>query len=195
MKTIYLATHNRHKEEEFRNRLKEFFIVKSLKDLNCFDDIAETGATFKENSFIKADYIHKKYQVNVLADDSGLEVEALENRPGVYSARYAGEPSDDTANNKKLIEELNGIENRNACFRTVLTLILDEDTHHFEGEVMGTIKENFGGEVSFGYNPVFIPAGFDKTFHEMSLEERSQLNHRGRAIDSLLQFCEENHSL
>lgn len=195
MKTIYLATHNRHKEEEFKNRLKKFFIIKTLKDLNCFDDIAETGTTFKENSLIKADYIHEKYKVNVLADDSGLEVEALENRPGVYSSRYAGESADDIANNKKLIEELNGIENRNARFRTVLTLILDGETHHFEGEIKGSIKESFGGEVSFGYNPIFIPEGFDKTFHEMDLEQRSQLNHRGRAIDSLLKFYEENHNL
>lgn len=185
---ICLATNNTHKIEELQGILGSAFEVKTLKDIGCFEDIEETGTTFKENSRIKADYVYNKFKINVLADDSGLEVEALGGRPGVYSARYAGEPSDSTANNIKLIQELEGIQNRTANFRTVITLILDGEVHTFEGEVWGKIKETFDGEVGFGYNPVFIPGGFTETFHEMGFEQRSKLNHRGRAMEKVLTF-------
>ncbi len=192
MTEICLATNNQHKIEELQSLLGNAFIVKTLKDIGCTEDIEETGSTFQENSLIKAQYVYQKYGLNVLADDSGLEVEALDGRPGVYSARYAGEPSDSTANNIKLIRELEGRENRTANFRTVITLILEGEIHTFEGEVFGKIKESFDGEVGFGYNPVFIPDGYKDTFHNMGFELRHKLNHRGRAMEKVLAFLNRN---
>lgn len=186
--TLCLATNNAHKVEELQLILGNAFEIKTLKDIGCLEDIEETGTTFRENSMIKAAYVFRKYGMNVLADDSGLEVDALDGRPGVYSARYAGEPSDATANNLKLIKELEGVAARSARFRTVITLILKGETHTFDGEVSGRIKETFDGEVGFGYNPVFIPDGYENTFHEMTFEQRSRLNHRGRAMEKVLEF-------
>lgn len=186
--TLCLATNNVHKVEELQSMLGKTFEIKTLKDIGCVEDIEETGTTFRENSMIKAGYVFRKYGMNVLADDSGLEVNALGGRPGVYSARYAGEPSDATANNLKLIKELEGATDRTARFRTVITLILNGETHTFDGEVSGRIKDSFGGESGFGYNPVFIPDGFEQTFHEMTFEQRSRLNHRGRAMEKVLEF-------
>jgi XTP/dITP diphosphohydrolase len=189
---ICLASNNLHKIEELQKILGKAFTVRTLSEIGCDEDIEETGSTFAENSLIKAKYVFDKYGINVLADDSGLEVEALNGRPGVYSARYAGEPSDATANNIKLIDELKGIENRKANFRTVITLILDGQIHTFEGEVFGRIKDTFDGEVGFGYNPVFIPDGYTETFHEMGFEQRSRLNHRGRAMEKVMAFLKTN---
>jgi XTP/dITP diphosphohydrolase len=189
---ICLASNNLHKIEELQKILGKAFTVRTLSEIGCDEDIEETGSTFAENSLIKAKYVFDKYGINVLADDSGLEVEALNGRPGVYSARYAGEPSDATANNIKLIDELKGIENRKANFRTVITLILDGQIHTFEGEVFGRIKDTFDGEVGFGYNPVFIPDGYTETFHEMGFEQRSRLNHRGRAMEKVMAFLKKN---
>lgn len=186
--TLCLATNNAHKVEELQSLLGDAFEIKTLKDIGCTEDIEETGTTFLENSLIKAGYVFRKYGMNVLADDSGLEVSALGGRPGVYSARYAGEPSDATANNRKLMKELEGVTDRSARFRTVITLILNGETHTFDGEVTGKIKETFNGEEGFGYNPVFIPDGFEATFHEMTFEQRSRLNHRGRAMEKVLEF-------
>ena len=185
---LCLATNNAHKVEELQSLLGDAFEIKTLKDIGCLEEIEETGTTFRENSMIKAGYVFRKYGINTLADDSGLEVDALGGRPGVYSARYAGEPSDATANNLKLMSEMEGVTERSARFRTVITLILNGDTHAFDGEVSGRIKETFDGEVGFGYNPVFIPDGFEQTFHEMTFEQRSRLNHRGRAIEKVLKF-------
>lgn len=190
--SLCLATNNAHKVEELQSLLGDAFEIKTLKDIGCLEDIEESGSTFQENSMIKAGYVFRKYGINVLADDSGLEVNALDGRPGVYSARYAGEPSDATANNRKLIKELEGVADRTARFRAVITLILNGETHTFDGEVSGKIKESFDGEVGFGYNPVFIPDGFESTFHEMSFEQRSRLNHRGRAMEKMLRFLAKN---
>ncbi len=189
---LCLATHNAHKAEELQSLLGDAFEIRTLKDIGCFEEIEETGTTFLENSLIKARYVFEKYGLNVLADDSGLEVDSLGGRPGVYSARYAGEPSDATANNRKLMKELEGVTDRSARFRAVITLILRGETHTFEGEVAGAIKETFDGEEGFGYNPVFIPEGHEKTFHEMSFEQRSRLNHRGRAMEKVLEFLKSN---
>lgn len=189
---LCLATHNAHKAEELQSLLGNAFEIKTLKEIGCPEDIEETGTTFLENSLIKAGYVFRKYGMNVLADDSGLEVNALDGRPGVYSARYAGEPSDATANNLKLMKELEGVADRSARFRTVITLILNGETHTFDGEVSGKIKETFDGEAGFGYNPVFIPDGYESTFHEMSFEQRSRLNHRGRAMEKVLEFLKRN---
>lgn len=185
---ICLATHNAHKAEELKSALGDRFEVKTLSDLGVMEDIPETGTTFEENSLIKAQYVYERFGIAVLADDSGLEVEALDGRPGVYSARYAGEPSDATVNNLKLMQELEGISQRSARFRTVITLIWDGEVHQFSGEVSGDITPSFGGEVGFGYNPVFVPKGYEKTFHEMGFEERSRLNHRGQAMQKVLTF-------
>jgi len=186
--TLCLATNNAHKAEELQSLLGDAFEIKTLKDIGCLEDIEETGTTFVENSMIKAGYVFRKYGMNVLADDSGLEVNALGGRPGVYSARYAGEPSDATANNRKLMKEMEGVTDRTARFRTVITLILEGETHTFDGEVSGRIKETFDGEEGFGYNPVFIPDGFETTFHDMGFEQRSRLNHRGHAMAKVLDF-------
>lgn len=189
---LCLATNNAHKVEELQSLLGDAFEIKTLKDIGCLEDIEETGTTFRENSMIKAGHVFRKYGMNVLADDSGLEVSALGGRPGVYSARYAGEPSDATANNLRLIREMEGVADRSARFRTVITLILNGETHTFDGEISGRIKETFDGEVGFGYNPVFIPDGFEQTFHEMTFEQRSRLNHRGRAMEKVLEFLKRN---
>lgn len=191
--SLCLATRNAHKAEELQSFLGDDYAVKTLEDLGCYEDIEETGNTFLENSLVKARFVFEKYGMDVLADDSGLEVNALNGRPGVYSARYAGEPSDATANNRKLIRELEGATDRTARFRTVITLILNGQEYTFEGEIPGRIKETFGGEEGFGYNPVFIPEGFDITFHQMSFEQRSRLNHRGRAMEKVLRFLNERY--
>lgn len=184
---ICLASNNAHKIVELQQMLGDTFLIKTMKDIGCEDDIEEYGTTFEQNSKIKADYIHNLYGVNVIADDSGLEVEALDNRPGVYSARYAGEPTNHQANIEKLLLELEGIENREARFRTVITLILDDKHYAFEGQVSGKITKELRGDEGFGYDPVFIPDGFEKTFAEMPADLKNQISHRANAINRLLE--------
>ncbi|OYU66005.1 MAG: non-canonical purine NTP pyrophosphatase, RdgB/HAM1 family [Cytophagaceae bacterium BCCC1] len=184
---ICLASNNAHKIVELQQMLGDTFLIKTMKDIGCEDDIEEYGTTFEENSRIKADYIHNLYGVNVIADDSGLEVEALDNRPGVYSARYAGEPTNHQANIEKLLLELDGIENREARFRTVITLILDDKHYAFEGEVSGKITKELHGDEGFGYDPVFVPDGFEKTFAEMPADLKNQISHRANAINRLME--------
>lgn len=184
---ICLASNNAHKIVELQQMLGDTFLIKTMKDIGCEDDIEEYGTTFEQNSNIKADYIHNLYGVNVIADDSGLEVEALDNRPGVYSARYAGEPTNHQANIEKLLLELDGIENREARFRTVITLILDDKHYAFEGQVSGKITKELRGDEGFGYDPVFVPDGFEKTFAEMPADLKNQISHRANAINRLLE--------
>jgi XTP/dITP diphosphohydrolase len=184
---ICLASNNAHKIVELQQMLGDTFLIKTMKDIGCEDDIEEYGTTFEQNSKIKADYIHNLYGVNVIADDSGLEVEALDNRPGVYSARYAGEPTNHQANIEKLLLELDGIENREARFRTVITLILDDKHYAFEGQVSGKITKELRGDEGFGYDPVFVPDGFEKTFAEMPADLKNQISHRANAINRLLE--------
>jgi len=184
---ICLASNNAHKIVELQQMLGDTFLIKTMKDIGCEDDIEEYGTTFEQNSRIKADYIHNFYGVNVIADDSGLEVEALNNRPGVYSARYAGEPTNHQANIEKLLLELDGIENRKARFRTVITLILDDKHYAFEGEVSGKITKELRGDEGFGYDPIFVPDGFEKTFAEMPAALKNQMSHRANAISLLLE--------
>ncbi|MCF8323394.1 MAG: RdgB/HAM1 family non-canonical purine NTP pyrophosphatase [Leadbetterella sp.] len=185
---ICLASNNTHKIVELQQMLGDTFLIKTMKDIGCEDDIEEYGTTFEQNSRIKADYIHNLYGLNVIADDSGLEVEALGNRPGVYSARYAGEPTNHQANIEKLLLELDGIENRKARFRTVITLILDNKNYAFEGEVSGKITMELRGDEGFGYDPVFVPDGFEKTFAEMPAALKNQISHRANAITRLLEY-------
>jgi XTP/dITP diphosphohydrolase len=185
---ICLASNNGHKIVELQQMLGETFLIKTMKDIGCEDDIEEYGTTFEQNSRIKADYIHDRYGVSVIADDSGLEVEALDNRPGVYSARYAGEPTNHQANIEKLLLELEGVENRKAKFRAVITLILNGEYHLFEGEVSGKITIEKRGNDGFGYDPVFVPDGYETTFAQMPAEIKNQISHRANAVNQMLAF-------
>lgn len=185
---ICLASNNAHKIVELQQMLGDAFHIKTMKDIGCEDDIEEYGTTFEQNSRIKADYIHDRYGVNVVADDSGLEVEALDNRPGVYSARYAGEPTNHQANIEKLLLELEGVENRKAKFRAVITLILNGEHRLFEGEVSGKITTEKLGNDGFGYDPVFVPDGYETTFAQMPAEIKNQISHRANAVNQMLAF-------
>lgn len=186
---IVFATNNSHKLDEIRNILGSSFEVMSLNELGCHDDIPETGTTLEENARQKAQYIYDKYHCNVFADDTGLEVNALGGKPGVYSARYAGgEGHDSEANMTKLLKNLEGETNRKAQFRTVIALILDGKTSLFDGIVEGEIiKERRGGE-GFGYDPIFQPEGYDKTFAELGNDIKNTISHRAIAVKALAEY-------
>jgi len=188
---LYLATQNKHKIEELSALLQDHFIVQDLSTLALTEEIPETGSTLAENSLQKARYIAEKFHVSCLADDSGLEVEALGGAPGVYSARYAGEPKDDQANLQLLLRNLVGIENRNARFLTVLTYFDRGSYHAFEGEIKGTIVEVPRGNQGFGYDSIFQPEKELRTFAEMSLTEKNQIAHRARALEKFKIFLDE----
>ena len=160
----------------------------SLDDINCKEEIEETAETLDGNALIKAEYIKEKYGFDCFADDTGLEVYALDNAPGVYSARYAGEDKDAKANMNKLLTELNGKDNRDARFRTVIALIIGNEKYLFEGIVEGQITESESGSEGFGYDPVFMPKGYDITFAEMDSSEKNAISHRGRAMASMIEF-------
>jgi len=169
MNKIVFATNNKHKLEEIKSILKDKFEIISLKELGFEGDIPETGVTLKENASQKSHYIHDRYGVNCFADDTGLEVEALNGEPGVYSARYAGENCSYDDNVNKLLKELGDETNRKASFKTVISLIYDDKEYIFEGKVDGIITKEKHGDGGFGYDPVFLPDGYDQTFAEMSL--------------------------
>ena len=188
---LYLATQNKHKVEELSSLLQDHFTVRDLSTLNIVEEIPETGSTLAENSLQKARYIAEKFQVTCLADDSGLEVEILHGAPGVYSARYAGEPKNDQANLELLLQNLQGVENRNARFVTVLTYHHEGIYHQFEGEIRGEIVEAPKGNQGFGYDPVFQPEKELRTFAEMSLNEKNQIAHRARALEKFKNFLDE----
>lgn len=186
---LVFATNNNHKLHEVRELLAcEAFDVVSLKDIECFEDIAETGDTLDENSLIKAKYVWDRYGKSCFADDTGLEVEALRGRPGVYSARYAGEGCSFRDNVIKLLKEMEGVENHRARFRTVITLIIDGEVHSFEGRVDGYILEKETGEEGFGYDPVFVPDGYNESFAEMPLDLKNKISHRGLAVMKLVNW-------
>lgn len=192
---IVFATNNKHKLEEIREILGERFEVLSLGDIECNVDIPETGTTLEENAAIKAEYVFRNYGLSVFADDTGLEVEALNGAPGVYSARYAGgEGHDSEANMKKLLFELSGKTNRKARFRTAIACILqkkdneenkDTATLIFEGIVEGEITTEKKGESGFGYDPIFRPIGYDKTFAELGNDIKNKISHRAHAVEKL----------
>ena len=186
---IVFATNNIHKLSEVRNILGNGFEVVSLDDIGCHDDIPEKGQTLKENALMKAQYIHDKYHIDCFADDTGLEVDALGGAPGVYSARYAGGVGHDSqANIKKLLGELENNNNRKARFRTVIALIINGKTVIFEGICKGEIiREKRGGE-GFGYDPIFQPEGYDKTFAELGVDVKNQISHRARAVQKLTEY-------
>ncbi len=184
---IIFATHNVHKAEEARSILGDKFQIKSLREIGC-PDIPETADTLKGNALQKAQYVAQHYHCSCFADDTGLEIEALDNRPGVFSARYAGENCSFEDNMRKVLHEMEGMENRKACFKTVVALILDGQTHFFEGRVDGVITTEQHGEKGFGYDPIFLPDGFDKTFAEMDADTKNSISHRGRAMQKLVDF-------
>ena len=185
---LAFATNNHHKLEEVADKLKGKIELLTLDDIGCNDDIEETGSTFEENASIKSRYVFDEYCLNSFGDDSGLEVEALNGEPGIYSARYAGEYGNHSANIDKLLHKLNGVENRRARFITVISLMWNGTEHFFEGTVEGTIRHERAGTGGFGYDPVFQPDGFNITFAEMSLEEKNKLSHRAKAVDKLVKF-------
>lgn len=182
---LVFVTANIHKAAEVQKVVSNTIKILSLKDINCNDDIAETAHTFHGNALIKAQHVYNKYNKNCFADDSGLEVEVLNNEPGVFSARYAGEPKSDEKNTEKLLKNLAGIENRKACFRTVIALILDGKEYFFEGKIEGQISLQPTGTNGFGYDPVFIPNGYSKTFAQMTSDEKNQISHRAKAVEKM----------
>lgn len=187
MKLIF-ASSNKNKIAEIKQIIPEKIQLITLSELNSSDDIPETADTFEGNALIKAKFVATKWNKNAFADDSGLIVPSLNNAPGVYSARYAGTPKNDEANNKKLLNALKGIENRSAYFKTVIALIWENDIYYFEGIIEGKIIETAQGKSGFGYDPLFIPDGFDKTFAEMTIEEKNHLSHRAIAVKKLNEF-------
>lgn len=191
MTQLILATHNDHKAKEFREILPQYS-VQTLADLGHDDEIKETATSLEGNSFIKAENVFKRYGHVVISDDSGLEVDALNGAPGVYSARYAGDPRNDQRNTEKLLDELQGASNRKAQFRTVITLMNTENSFQFEGIVKGTIAKSPRGEAGFGYDPVFIPEGVQQTFAELAANEKNKISHRANAIEKLLHFLNEH---
>lgn len=187
---IVFATHNRHKSEEACQILGPRWTLRNLHDLGQTEEIPETADTLQGNALQKAQFVYDKYHLSCFADDTGLEVEALNGAPGVYSARYAGEHCSFADNVNKLLHEMQGKTNRRACFKTVVALILDGKTHFFEGRVDGTIIESPRGGEGFGYDPVFVPDGFSETFAEMSAEQKNKISHRGRAMAKLIEFLQ-----
>ena len=190
MKLVF-ATQNENKAKEIQSLLPEYFKIITLKDIRCFDEIPETAETLEGNSLLKASFISETYNLNCFADDTGLEIEALDNRPGVYSARYAGPEKSVAANINKVLLELEGKTARNAQFRTLITLILNKSTFSFEGIVRGEIISEKRGENGFGYDPIFVPEGEIRTFAEMSLEEKNKHSHRARAFQKMIEFLNE----
>ena len=172
MQQLVFATNNAHKLEEVAAKINGKIKLLSLTDIGCVEDIDETGTTFRENASLKSKFIYDKYHVNCFGDDSGLEIEALNGEPGVYSARYAGEHGNHAANIDKVLTSMKGVTNRKANFRTVISLIWNGDEHFFEGVINGTIRNDRSGTAGFGYDPIFQPDGYDKTFAEMSLAEK-----------------------
>lgn len=192
MKKLVFATNNKHKLFEVRELLKDEYEIWGLNDIGCTDDIAETCHTLEGNAFLKSTYVYKQYKLNCFADDTGLEVEALDGKPGVFSARYAGKAHDFEANLQKVLTELKGKTNRKARFRTVISLILDGKDYFFEGIVNGKITMDKRGSDGFGYDPIFLPNGQHQTFSEMDLSEKNKISHRGKAVKKLVEFLKED---
>ena len=187
MKKLIFATHNPNKLIEIKSAVKSFEVV-GLKEMGLHDDIAETGKTLEKNALIKSKYIYQKTGLSCFADDTGLEVEALGGKPGVYSARYAGEHATAEDNMKKLLSEMESQKNRTACFRTIISLILNGEEYFFEGQVVGEILYQKTGFEGFGYDPIFKPNGYDQSFAEMTMLQKNEISHRGVAVKKLLHF-------
>lgn len=193
---LVFASANKHKIEEINSLLDSTFKLSGLSTIGITEEIPEPGNTIKENSYLKALYV-KEYllklgkELPVFADDSGLEVEAMNGAPGVFSARFAGQPKNDLNNNAKLLLEMKRFTNRRARFVTVVTLLLNNEVHYFEGEVKGTIAFEPRGTQGFGYDPLFIPQGYRSTFAELGADVKNQISHRAKAVSRLVQFLKK----
>ncbi|HLP65437.1 non-canonical purine NTP diphosphatase [Flavobacterium sp.] len=185
---LVFASNNKNKIKEIQLLVPNSIQILSLEDIGCFDDIPETADTIEENAILKANYVTEKFGYNCFADDSGLEIDALNGAPGVYSARYAGEPRDDHKNIEKVLENLKNKANRKANFKTVICLNLNGEQHLFTGIINGTIIEEKIGTNGFGYDPIFVADGYEKTFAQLSIEEKSSISHRGIAVRKLVDF-------
>lgn len=190
MKLVF-ATHNDHKLKEVQQLLPDHIELLSLKDINCLEEIPETGDTLEENAQIKADYVTQTFGLDCFSDDTGLLVNALNGAPGVYSARYAGEQKNALDNMEKLLSELKGAADRSAHFKTVVHLNLKGESYTFDGIVVGQITTKKHGEGGFGYDPIFKPNGYDHTFGELTSAVKNAISHRGRAIEKLTEFLKK----
>lgn len=188
MKKLVFATNNAHKLAEVRAILEPEFQIISLGDLNCNDDIPETADTLDGNALLKAQYIYEKFGFDCFADDTGLEIEALNGEPGVYSARYAGEGNNSTDNMRKVMTLLGDEKNRAACFRTVISLIESGKITYFEGKIVGKIALEPRGDSGFGYDPIFIPENHVSSFAQLSADEKNRISHRALAVKKLVQY-------
>lgn len=193
-KKIVFATHNKHKLEEVAEMLSPAFQVVGLTDIGCDEDIAETEETLEGNAFLKANYVYQNYGLNCFSDDTGLEVLALNGEPGVYSARYAGEGRDSNDNMDKLLSNLKSEDDRSAQFRTVFVLLINGEKYQFDGIVEGCIGHEKRGSKGFGYDPVFIPEGYNQTFAELGNDVKNKISHRARATQKLIDFL-NNHDI
>ena len=191
MKKFVFATNNAHKLKEVAAIVGHQIELLSLEDIGCHDDIPETSDTLEGNALQKAKYVYERYHIDCFADDTGLEVEALDGAPGVYSARYAGEGHNSEENIRKLLHELEGKDNRKARFRTVFALIINGKEHLFEGVVRGEIIRHRRGTSGFGYDPVFVPEGYTETFAEMGNEEKNKISHRAHAVQKLCAYLKK----
>ena len=187
MNKICFVTGNKNKLREVQKLLFSYHLL-SLEDLNFRDEIQETEDTIEGNALLKANHIYKKFEINCFSDDTGLFIDSLDGQPGVKSARFAGDNSNSEDNIRLVLKKLNGKENRNAVFRTVICLIINGKINYFHGEVKGIITKEKTGDKGFGYDPIFIPEGFNKTFSEFTLEEKNKLSHRAIAVSKLVKF-------
>ncbi len=192
MKLVF-ATNNAHKLEEVASILGHDIDLLSLNDIHCHEDIPETADTLEGNALLKSSFVYERYGFDCFADDTGLEVDALDGAPGVYSARYAGGKGHDSeANMNRLLHELEGVDNRRARFRTVISLLIRGQEHRFEGIVEGEIIRTPRGAEGFGYDPIFVPDGFDRTFAELGADVKNRISHRARAVQALATFLKKN---
>ena len=187
MRTLVFSTNNKHKLEEVQALIGNKFQLKTLEEIGCTEDIPETGETFEENASQKSRYVFDRFHLDCFSDDSGLEVDALSGEPGVYSARYSG-TRDSEENLQLVLLKMTGKETRSARFRCVISLILNGHEHFFEGSVEGEITLSKSGSAGFGYDPIFKPKGYDRTFSEMSSGEKNKISHRGIAVQKMVQF-------
>lgn len=188
---LIIATHNENKVLEFKKKLGSKYLLKSLSDLNFTEEIPENENSIKKNAIFKSKFIHNIFKSNVFSDDTGLEIESLNNEPGVHSARYSGEKKDPLKNINLVLKKMNGVSNRKARFKTVISLLIDNKNYCFEGIVNGTIIDKPKGNMGFGYDPIFIADSMNKTFAEITLIEKNKISHRAIATNKLIDFLNE----
>ena len=191
MKLVF-ASNNKNKIAEIQQLLPSTITILSLEDIGCLEEIPETASTIEGNAILKANYVTQKYGYNCFADDTGLEIDALNGAPGVYSARYAGEQKNADDNMNKVLEALENISNRNAHFKTVIAININQEQHLFTGIAKGKIIQEKIGSHGFGYDPIFQPKEIEKTFAELTMEEKSRYSHRAKAVQLLVTFLEKN---